>query len=157
MSWEAPSTSTTTPGVGPLPATPFRRWKRETCRGGIADPLIVHWPAGISGAGQVCWQYTHAIDLVPTLLEVLGINAPTVLRGVPQRPLEGTSFAASFSAADAPDRHHTQYFEMMGQRSIDHDDGRAVCPWPGPSFTEVGRFFGAPIDAAELSRLGREG
>lgn len=137
--------------------TPFRRWKRETYRGGIADPLIVHWPRGIAQGGQVRWQYTHAIDLVPTLLEVLGIGAPTVLRGIPQRPLEGTSFAASLSDADAPDRHRTQYFEMMGHRAIYHDGWRAVCPWPGPSFREAGRFFGAPISAGELTRLDAEG
>jgi len=137
--------------------TPFRRWKRETYRGGIADPLIVHWPQGIPDGGQVRWQYAHAIDLVPTLLEVLGIAAPATLRGVPQTPLEGVSLASTFADANAAEVHFTQYFEMMGHRSLYHEGWRAVCPWPGPSFQEAGRFFGVPISAEELQRLDREG
>ena len=57
--------------------TPFRRWKRETYRGGISDPFIVHWPKGIKAKGEVRTQYAHAIDMVPTVLEALGIEAPT--------------------------------------------------------------------------------
>jgi arylsulfatase len=133
--------------------TPFRRWKRETYRGGIADPLIVHWPKGINDRGQVRWQYAHAIDIVPTLLEAMGVETPAAIRGVPQRPLEGVSLAATFTDANAPEAHHTQYFEMMGHRSLYHEGWRAVCPWPGPSFQEAGRFFGAPISADELLRL----
>jgi arylsulfatase len=136
---------------------PFRRCKRDSHRGGNTDPLIVHWPKGISGGGQVRWQYAHAIDVVPTLLEALGIEAPTAVRGVPQTPLEGVSLAATFGEANAPEGHHTQYFEMMGHRSLYHEGWRAVCPWPGPSFQEAGRFFGAPISADELTRLDGEG
>ena len=56
--------------------TPFRRWKRETYRGGISDPFIVHYPKGIEAKGQVRTQYTHAIDMVPTVLDMLGIEPP---------------------------------------------------------------------------------
>ena len=66
--------------------TPFRRWKRETYRGGIADPLIVHWAAGIQSKDAVRTQYVHAIDLVPTVLACLGINPPDTIRGVTQSP-----------------------------------------------------------------------
>ena len=111
--------------------TPFRRWKRETYRGGISDPFIVHWPKGIKAKGEVRTQYAHAIDMVPTVLELLGIEAPAKIRGVTQSPIEGVSLAHALDNAQAPTRHVTQYFEMMGHRSIYHDGWRAVCPWPG--------------------------
>ena len=133
--------------------TPFRRWKRETYRGGVSDPFIVHWGDGIAAEGEVRSQFAHAIDMVPTVLDVLGIEAPASIRGVSQAPIEGVSFAHTFDAADAPGRRHTQYFEMMGHRSIYHDGWRAVCPWPGPSFAEAGLFFGEPIPADKLTEL----
>ena len=61
--------------------TPFRRWKRETYRGGISDPFIVHWPKGIKAKGEVRTQYAHAIDMVPTVLEALGIEPPDLDQG----------------------------------------------------------------------------
>ena len=137
--------------------TPFRRWKRETYRGGISDPLIVHWPAGKLAQNAVRSQYLHAIDLVPTVLDCLGIEPPETIRGVTQSPIEGVSFAQSFDDAEAPSQRHTQYFEMMGHRSIYHDGWRAVCPWPGPSFAEAGKFFGAPISAEGLTKLDATG
>ncbi len=76
---------------------------------------------------------------------------------MPQTPLEGVSLAPTFADANAPEADHTQYFEMMGHRSRYHAGWRAVCPWPGPSFQEAGRFFGAPISADELKRLDGEG
>src|SRR5436309_2700448 len=123
--------------------TPFRRWKRETYRGGTSDPFIVHWPSGIKAKGEIRTQYAHAIDMLPTILEVLSIEPPTTIKGVTQSPIEGVSFAHSFDDADAPTRHQTQYFEMFGHRSLYHDGWRAVCPWPGPSFTEAGKGCGA--------------
>jgi arylsulfatase A-like enzyme len=137
--------------------TPFRRWKRETYRGGISDPFFVHYPKGIGAKGQVRTQYTHAIDMVPTVLEMLDIEPPTSIKGVTQSPIEGVSFAHSFEDADAQSKRHTQYFEMMGHRSLYHDGWRAVCPWPGPSFTEAGAFFGTPIPAEKLTELDANG
>lgn len=133
--------------------TPFRRWKRETYRGGICDPFIVHWPKGIKAKGEVRTQYAHAIDMVPTVLEALGINPPTTIRGVTQSPLEGVSFTHTFNSATAPSKHITQYFEMFGHRSIYNDGWRAVCPWPGLSYVESGRSLGAPISAETLTEL----
>jgi arylsulfatase A-like enzyme len=133
--------------------TPFRRWKRETYRGGISDPFIVHFPKGIKAKGEVRTQYAHAVDMVPTVLDALGIEPPTSIKGVTQSPIEGVSFAQTFEDAAAGSRRHTQYFEMMGHRSIYHDGWRAVCPWPGPSFTEAGAFFGVPIPADVLTDL----
>jgi arylsulfatase A-like enzyme len=133
--------------------TPFRRWKRETYRGGISDPFIIHWPNGVETRGEVRTQYTHAIDMLPTVLDALGIEPPTSIKGVTQSPIEGLSFAQTFEDAEAQSQRNTQYFEMMGHRSIYHDGWRAVCPWPGPSFTEAGAFFGTPIPAEKLTEL----
>ena len=80
--------------------TPFRRWKRETYRGGISDPFIVHWPKGIKAKGKLRTQYAHAIDMMPTVLEALGIEAPTNIKGVTQSPIEGLSFAHAVGFAE---------------------------------------------------------
>ena len=137
--------------------TPFRRWKRETYRGGVSDPFLVCWPRGIKARGEVRTQYCHAIDMVPTVLDVLGIEPPTQIRGVTQSPLQGFSLASSFDDAKAPSLHVTQYFEMFGHRSLYHDGWRAVCPWPGTSFVESGLAFGTPLDHAKLTELDAKG
>jgi arylsulfatase len=66
--------------------TPFRRWKKEVYRGGITDPMIVSWPAGIKARGELRHHYAHAIDMVPTVLDALGITPPEQIRGVTQSP-----------------------------------------------------------------------
>ncbi len=139
--------------------TPFRRWKRETYRGGSADPFLVSWPEGMTARGEVRTQYAHAIDMMPTVLSILGIDPPDAIRGVAQAPLEGVSFSTSFDDPDANSAHTTQYFEMFGHRAIDHDGWRAVCPWPGIDFTTAatkGRQFGSPIGPDELDELETE-
>jgi hypothetical protein len=113
----------------------------------------VSWPAGIKGRGEIRTQYAHAIDMVPTVLDTLGIDPPASIKGVTQSPLEGVSFAHSFEDPDAPSKRRTQYFEMMGHRSIYQDGWRAVCPWPGPSFAEAGMPFGTPIPYEKLTEL----
>ena len=133
--------------------TPFRRWKRETYRGGACDPFIVHWPAGIDAKGEVRTQYAHLVDMVPTVLDLLGVEAPAAIRGVTQSPIQGVSFAHTLRDGAAASDHHTQYFEMLGHRAIYKDGWRAVCPWPGPSFAEAGHGFGDPISAAGLTEL----
>ena len=133
--------------------TPFRRWKRETYRGGASNPFLVHWPRRIKARGELRTQYAHLIDIVPTVLDLLGVEPPVMIRGVTQSPLHGVSFAHTLDDASAPTRHYTQYFEMFGHRAIDHHGWRAVCPWPGPSFTEAGKPFGTPITAEALSDL----
>ena len=137
--------------------TPFRRWKRETYRGGASDPFIVHWPSGIKAKGEVRTHYAYIIDMVPTVLDVLGLEPPATVRGVAQSPIQGVSFAHTFDNAAAETKHHTQYFEMLGHRSIYHDGWRAVCPWPGPSFAEADVPWGAPISAETLTTLDATG
>jgi arylsulfatase len=134
--------------------TPFRRWKRETYRGGTSDPFILSWPKGIAARGEIRSQYCHAIDMVPTVLESLGIEAPSTIKGVTQRPIEGVSLASCFADAAAPSKHITQYFEMLGHRSLYHDGWRAVCPWPGPAFSESEHRFGDPDHLREAHPAG---
>jgi arylsulfatase len=140
--------------------TPFRRWKRETYRGGVTDPCIISWPRGIEAVGEVRNQYTHAIDIVPTILEALGIGAPEYIRGVPQSPIQGKSFVSTFEDAGAESERVTQYFEMFGHRSIYHDGWKAVCAFPGTSFAEAAEkdwFFGMPLTVEVLEELDASG
>lgn len=106
--------------------TPFQRWKREVHEGGVADPCIIHWPAGIRTRNEVRGQYTHAVDVVPTVLDVLGVEPPAAIRGVQQSPIHGVSFAATFDDDTAASKHETQYYEMLGNRAIYHRGWKAV-------------------------------
>jgi len=106
--------------------TPFRRWKREVHEGGVCDPLIVHWPAGIAARGEVRDQYVHAIDLLPTILDAAGVPAPEVIGGVTQKPIEGVTIRPTFASGEADEVRSTQYFEMFGSRAIYHEGWKAV-------------------------------
>jgi len=137
--------------------TPFRRWKRETYRGGTSDPFLVSWPKGIAARGEIRSQYCHAIDMVPTVLEALGLEAPATLKGVSQSPIEGVSLLSCCRDGAAASPHITQYFEMLGHRALYHDGWRAVCPWPGPSYAESEHRFGDPITYEQLIQLDAHG
>jgi arylsulfatase len=105
--------------------TPFDWFKQNGSRlGGINQNMVVSWPARIKDKGGLREQFVHVIDVVPTILEASGITAPDIVDGITQHPIEGTSFAYTFDAANArtPSQHKTQYFEMMGQWAL-HDDG----------------------------------
>ncbi len=110
--------------------TPLRRYKQNTHGGGIRDPLVIAWPNGIRARGELRHQFAHACDLTPTLLDVIGIAAPEAVAGVPQMPLEGTSFAASLHDPAAPAKERPQYFEMFGHRGIWHAGWKAVAFHP---------------------------
>ena len=110
--------------------TPLRRYKQNTHGGGIRDPLVLSWPKKIAARGELRHQFVHAVDLVPTLLEVIGIEAPAEIAGTPQMPIEGESFAASLANADAPRRRKPQYFEMFGHRGLWQDGWKAVAYHP---------------------------
>ena len=104
--------------------TPFTWFKQNASKlGGIRQCMAVSWPNRIKDAGSLREQFMHVIDVVPTILEAAGIPAPTTVDGIPQAPIEGTSFAYTFDAknAKAPTQHKTQYFEMMGQYALYHD------------------------------------
>jgi len=89
--------------------------------GGTRNGTVIHWPDGIKAKGEVREQFTHVIDVVPTILEVTGIPEPTVVDGVPQIPIQGTSMVYSFDDAEAAERHTTQYFEIVGNRGLYQD------------------------------------
>jgi arylsulfatase A-like enzyme len=105
--------------------TPFDWFKQNASRlGGINQNMVVSWPARIKDKGALREQFVHVIDVVPTILEATRIRAPEVVDGIKQAPIEGTSFAYTFDAANAKtaSRHKTQYFEMFGQWAL-YDDG----------------------------------
>ena len=110
--------------------TPFQRWKRECHEGGVADPLIVHWPAGTAATGGVRTQYLHTIDIMPTVLDALGLEMPDAIDGVAQKPIEGRSLLPSFTAADSDCARTTQYYELLGCRAIYHEGWKAVAYHP---------------------------
>jgi arylsulfatase len=89
--------------------------------GGTRNGMVIHWPKGLGAKGEIRSQFTHVIDVAPTLYEVTGIPAPRMVNGIAQDPIEGTSFAYSFRNGDARERHTTQYFEMFGNRAIYKD------------------------------------
>jgi arylsulfatase A-like enzyme len=126
--------------------TPLRRWKRETHEGGVTDPLVVHWPARLGRPGEVRHQYVHAIDVLPTLLELIGIEAPSTIGGVAQTPIEGVSFASTLTDPTASGRHVTQYYEMLGARAIYHDGWKAVVFHPLPFLGYDGSDPNLPFD-----------
>jgi arylsulfatase len=104
--------------------TPFS-WTKQIAShfGGTRQGMAISWPAGIKDKGGIRNQFTHLIDIVPTLLEATKIKAPDTVDGIEQAPIEGTSFMYTFDKAnaDAPSRHTTQYFEMMGDHAIYHN------------------------------------
>jgi len=141
--------------------TPFRRWKREVHEGGVADPLIVHWPRGMTARGEVRRQYVHAIDIMPTVLDVIGIGVPVELAGVPQRPIEGLSFAHSFQDSESPSKRDTQYYEMLGCRAIYRRGWKAVVYHPIfdpniPFDDDRWELYHVEVDASECHDLARE-
>lgn len=104
--------------------TPFDYFKQNANRlGGIRQNMVVSWPQKITDKGGRRDQFMHVIDVMPTILEAAGLEAPLEVDGILQSPIEGTSFAYTFDKAnaDVPSRHRTQYFEMMGQWALYHD------------------------------------
>lgn len=108
--------------------TPGKRYKQNTHGGGIRDPLIVNWPAGIHDAGGIRTQFHHVTDITPTLLEIVGVHPPELLNGVAQMPVHGESLAYTFDAGnrELPTRKQSQYFEMYGSRAIFSGGWKAV-------------------------------
>ena len=89
--------------------------------GGTRNGVVVHWPKGIQAKNEIRTQFSHAIDIAPTVYEAVKIPAPKVVNGIVQRPIEGTSMLYSFDGAKTPTKHTTQYFEMFGNRAIYQD------------------------------------
>jgi arylsulfatase A-like enzyme len=119
--------------------TPFRRWKREVHEGGIADPCIISWPAGSIDGNGIRLQFTHAIDVLPTITQLIGVGLPAEIDGIRQSTIDGQSFAYLLGPGTeaAPERHETQYSEMFGSRAIYHNGWKAVTFHPvGPLYDD---------------------
>ena len=102
--------------------TPFQ-WTKQVAShfGGTRNGLAISWPRGIKARGEIRSQFQHVTDVVPTILEAAGIEAPTMLNGHAQMPLEGVSMGYTFDDAKAPTRHGTQYFEIVANRGLYND------------------------------------
>ncbi|HEY0651274.1 arylsulfatase, partial [Phenylobacterium sp.] len=110
--------------------TPLRRYKQNTHGGGIRDPMVISWPKGLAARGEVRERFAHACDVVPTVLDLIGIQPPAEVAGVKQWPLEGESFAAALTDPAAPARSKAQHFEMFGHRGLWKDGWKAVAFHP---------------------------
>jgi len=114
--------------------TPYQ-WTKQVAShwGGTRNGTIVSWPKGIKAKGEMRWQFSHVIDVAPTILEAAGLPEPVSVNGMHQDPIEGVSMLYSFNDAKAAERHETQYFEMFGNRGIYHKGWTAVTkhgtPW----------------------------
>jgi arylsulfatase len=142
-------------------STPYRMFKRYTYQGGVCDPLVIHWPAGITAKGEVRHQYHHSTDIVPTILDVCGVEMPDLYNGYTQNPLSGVSMRYSFAAADAATQKQTQYYEMFGSRGIWHQGWKAVTehgPTSGMSNfdQDVWQLFHTDEDRSEAHDLADE-
>ncbi|MFM7411471.1 MAG: sulfatase/phosphatase domain-containing protein, partial [Actinomycetota bacterium] len=115
--------------------------------GGVCDPMIMHWGNKLPARGETRHQYVHVIDIVPTLLDMLGMDPPQVIKGVTQNPIEGTSFAHTLENDDVPSNHKTQYYEMIGSRALYHDGWKAVVFHPPAMIAYDGSDATRPFDA----------
>ena len=147
--------------------TPFQ-WTKQVAShwGGTRNGTIVHWPNGIEERGGLRTQFTHVIDVTPTILEAAGLPQPTMVNGVLQAPIEGTSMLYSFNDAAAPERHDLQYFEMFGNRGIYHRGWSAVTkhktPWMiidpdmGPFDDDTWELYDGEHDYSQANNLAAE-
>lgn len=117
--------------------TPLRRYKQNTHSGGIRDPFVISWPGVTNDAGGVRHNFCHAVDVAPTVLEMLGLEAPAKVNGIEQMPIEGESFARVLGDPTATIARGPQYFEMFGHRGIVVDGWKAVAyHQPGTAFED---------------------
>jgi arylsulfatase len=106
---------------------PYKMFKRYTLEGGIADPCIISWPKMTKSlGGQIRDQYHHAIDIMPTILDCLGIESPTFIKGYQQSPIQGVSMRYTFDSPNASSTRHTQFYSMLGTRAVYHNGWKAV-------------------------------
>jgi arylsulfatase A-like enzyme len=141
--------------------TPFKMWKRYEYNGGTCDPCIVSWPAGIKARGEIREQYHHAVDIVPTILDVLGVEAPETIKGHAQSHFDGVSMRDSFDDASAPSNRTTQFYTMLGSRSIWHEGWKAVTTHPvlsgwGHFNDDEWELYHTDIDRSETNNLAEQ-
>ena len=141
---------------------PFK-WTKQVASdfGGTRNGMVIHYPKGIQEKNGIRTQFSHVIDIAPTVLEAAGLPEPKVVNGVPQTPIEGTSLAYTFNDKDAGERHTIQYFEMFGNRAIYHNGwfARAIhrAPWQTsgmrPLDTDVWELYNVNEDFSLTNNL----
>lgn len=138
--------------------TPFKRYKGNTYAGGVRAPLLLRWPSGIAARGETRRQFYHVVDVMPTVLDVLGLQLPSHVGGIEQIPLHGVSMAHTFESNDAETQKDTQYFETIGQRGIWHRGWKAVTfHQRGTDFaTDPWELYHLDEDMAEINNLASE-
>jgi arylsulfatase A-like enzyme len=147
--------------------TPFQ-WTKQIAShwGGTRNGTIVHWPTGIAEKGGLREQFTHCIDIAPTILEAAGLPEPTMVNGVQQSPMEGVSMLYTFDDRAAVERHDLQYFEMFGNRGLYYKGWSAVTkhrtPWvmvgaETPAFDDdVWELYDGRTDFSQARNLAAE-
>jgi arylsulfatase len=138
--------------------TPFKMWKRYEFNGGTADPCILSWPAGMQARGELRGQYHHAIDIVPTILNCLGVEAPATIKGHVQSHFDGVSMRYSFDDPSAQSGRVTQFYSMLGSRGIWHEGWKAITNHPTLSGwsnfnDDTWELYHTDVDRAELHNL----
>jgi arylsulfatase A-like enzyme len=142
--------------------TPFT-WTKQVASnfGGTRNGMVLHWPAGVKSKNEVRSQFHHVIDVAPTIYEAVGVPAPKMVYGIPQRPMEGVSMNYSFDNATAPDTRTTQYFEMIGNRAIYHEGWYAgtihKAPWEAaprrPLTEDIWELYNVNEDFSQANNL----
>jgi arylsulfatase A-like enzyme len=140
--------------------TPFKMWKRYEFNGGTSDPFILSWPRGNVG-GQLRDQYCHAIDIAPTILDLLGVEAPGAIKGHTQTPFDGRSLRATVDDPNAPSPRKTQFYAMLGSRSVWHEGWKAVTTHPalsgwGHYNDDEWELYHTDVDRSEVHNLAAE-
>lgn len=144
-------------------SAPFKMFKRYSqYAGGTNDPLIISWPKGIKAKGEVRQQYHHSVDIVPTILELVGLEMPKVYNGIEQEPLSGVSMAYTFDAKPTdPTRKEVQYFAMLGSRGIWKEGWKAAAihaPLSGKGHFDKDdwELYHVDVDRSESNDLAKE-
>jgi arylsulfatase A-like enzyme len=144
-------------------STPFKMFKRySNYAGGTECPLVISWPKGIKARGEIRNQYHHAVDIVPTILEICGLEMPKVYKGVEQYPLSGVSMKYTFDAKpEDPTQKKVQYYTMLGTRAIWSEGWKAVAVHA--PLTSKGKFeedkwelYHVDVDRSESKDLAKE-
>jgi len=141
--------------------TPFKMWKRYEFNGGTSDPCIIAWPSALGHGGEIRHQYHHAVDIVPTILELLGVTPPGEIKGYQQSRFDGVSMRYSFEDPSAPSARQTQFYSMLGSRAIWHDGWKAVTTHPTISGwshfnDDTWELYHTDVDRSELHNLAAE-
>ncbi|MGF7046776.1 arylsulfatase [Paenibacillus sp. DS2015] len=157
--WGGPTTNIHYPaGWAQAGNSPLKYYKTWLHAGGVKTPLIIHYPNGIKDGGGIRQQYHHVIDVMPTILELVGIELPASINGVQQQPLQGVSLTYSFDDSHAVTRRGTQYYEMIGHRAIYHEGWKAVTNHRGGSSYEddIWELYNLDKDFSETTNLASE-